>query len=40
VGVLIILTGDFTICCIPEYLQAALAAVLLVGLVTAQMGDY
>ncbi len=40
VGVLIILTGDFTSCCIPECFQAALTLVLLVALVTAQMGDH
>jgi hypothetical protein len=40
VGVLIILTGDITSCCIPECLQAAFAAVLLVGLVTALMDDH
>ncbi len=40
VGVLIILTGECTSCCIPECVQAALALVLLVALVTAQMGDH
>lgn len=39
VGVLIILTGELTSCCISDF-QAALALVLLVALVTAQMGDH